>query len=273
MDYQEKKKLLHACLHELAAHDMVVAFSGGVDSSLLLFLCCEAARETGTKVTAVTIQTRLHPHGDVDIARRVAKESGAAHVVMRVDELADADIRMNPIDRCYRCKRLLFGKLQKKADELGASCVVEGTNRDDLYAYRPGIKALDELGIKSPLAELGFTKAEVRRLAQEKGVSVARRPSSPCMATRFPYNTKLDYEMMRRVDEAEKWLREQGFYNVRLRVHGDITRLEIDCSDMGRLLLVREKVVERLKDMGFIYVTLDLEGFRSGSMDVYIKKR
>ena len=273
MDYEEKKQALKAYLHELAQSDLAVAFSGGVDSSLLLFLCCEAALEKGTKVTAVTMQTRLHPHGDVDIACQVAEEAGANHVIMQFDELDDAGIRMNPTDRCYRCKRLLFGKLLEKANELGVSSVVEGTNADDLPTYRPGIRALRELGILSPLAQFGITKEEVRRMAQEMGVSVAKRASTPCMATRFPYNTQLDYETMSHVAEAEKWLRDQGFYNVRLRVHGDIARLETDIDDMERLLLIRENVVERIKAMGFAYITLDLEGFRSGSMDIHIKER
>ena len=272
-DYEQKKKTLEAHLLELAESDIVVAFSGGVDSSLLLMLCCKAARERGTKVTAVTMLTRLHPHGDEDIARRVAEEAGASHVLMRLDELEDAGIRMNPEDRCYRCKRLLFGELQKKAAEIGATCVIEGTNADDLHVYRPGIRALRELGIRSPLAECGITKSNVRQMAQEMGLSVARRASTPCMATRFPYNTPLDYEAMARVDEAERWLREQGFYNVRLRVHGDIARLEIDHQDMGNLLKIQKDVVNRLKTMGFAYVTLDLEGFRSGSMDIHIKKK
>ena len=273
MDYEKKKLALKAYLSELAQSDLAVAFSGGVDSSLLLFLCCEAAREKGTKVTAVTMQTRLHPHGDVDIACRVAEEVGAHHMVIQLDELDDAGIRMNPEDRCYRCKHLLFRKLQEKADELGASSVVEGTNADDLQTYRPGIRALRELGILSPLAQFGITKAEVRQMAQEMGVSVSKRASTPCIATRFPYNTRLDYETMGLVADAETWLREQGFYNVRLRVHGDTARLEVDCSDMERLFLIREEVVERFKAMGFAYITLDLEGFRSGSMDIHIKER
>ena len=272
-DYEQKKKTLEAHLLELAESDIVVAFSGGVDSSLLLMLCCKAAREKGTKVTAVTMLTRLHPHGDEDIARRVAEEAGACHVLMRLDELEDAGIRMNPEDRCYRCKRLLFGELQKKAAEIGATCVIEGTNADDLHVYRPGIRVLRELGIRSPLAECGITKSDVRQMAQELGLSVARRASTPCMATRFPYNTLLDYEAMARVDEAERWLREQGFYNVRLRVHGDIARLEIDHQDMGNLHKIQKDVVNRFKTMGFAYVTLDLEGFRSGSMDIHIKKK
>ena len=273
MDYNEKKQLLKTYLQTLAQHDLVVAFSGGVDSSLLLRLCCEAAKERGTKVYALTMQTDLHPHGDVAIARRVAEEVGAIHEVMYLDELDEADIQMNPVDRCYRCKRCLFSKLMARARALGATYVIEGTYEDDLHVYRPGIKALGELGVLSPLAKFGLSKTEVRQMAAEYGVSVSERPSTPCMATRFPYGTRLSYPLMEKVDAAETWLRAQGFYNVRLRVHGDVTRIEIDREDMGTLLLKREAVVHQLKSLGFVYITLDLEGFRSGSMDIVLNHR
>lgn len=273
MNYDEKKQALKASIRELTRQDVVVAFSGGVDSSLLLHLCCEEARKTGTKVYAITMLTELHPHGDLDIARRVALEAGAIHEVVRINELADADILMNPVDRCYRCKLTLFAMLVDRAEKLGAACVVEGTNEDDLHVYRPGIKALGELGILSPLARCGFTKEEVRQMAAEYGISVANRPSTPCMATRFPYGTKLSYEAMKQVDEAETWLRDRGFYNVRLRVHGNVARIEIDAADMSHLLSIREEVIEQLKRMGYTYITLDLEGFRSGSMDIGLTKK
>ncbi len=273
MSYEEKKQHLKTTLQTLAQQNVVVAFSGGVDSSLLLHLCCAEARKTGTKVYAITMLTELHPHGDLDIARRVALETGALHEVIRINELTDAGIRMNPVDRCYRCKRTLFSMLVARARELGAAYVVEGTNEDDLHVYRPGIKALGELGILSPLAQCGLTKEEVRQLASEFGLSVARRPSTPCMATRFPYDTELSYEAMKQVDEAETYLRAQGFYNVRLRVHGEVARLEIDTADMPRLLSLREEIIRELHQKGFTYITLDLEGFRSGSMDINLNKR
>ena len=271
MEYEEKKQALKAYLLELAEKDVVVAFSGGVDSSLMLRLCCDAAKQKGTKVYAVTMQTGLHPHGDVDIARRVAEEAGAEHLVIQLNELDEAGIRDNPLDRCYRCKRLLFAKLLGKAEQLGATYVVEGTNESDLHVYRPGIKALKELGILSPLAKFNITKPEVRQMAADLGVSVARRASTPCMVTRFPYNTRLTYEDLERADKAEDWLRQQGFYNVRLRIHGEVVRIEIDEKDMGALLLKREDVVSELKKLGYTYITLDMEGYRQGSMDIHIK--
>ncbi len=273
MGYEEKKKALKAYLSQLAEKDLVVAFSGGVDSSLLLVLCSKMAKEKGTVVTAVTVHTDLHPNEDVDIARHVAEGIGVRFEVIELNVLEEAGIRMNPEDRCYRCKHYLFDKLLEKARQLGASYVIDGTNSDDLLVYRPGIKALGELGILSPLAKNCFTKAEVRQLAEEEGVSVAQRASMPCMATRFPYNTRLSAEMMTRLGEAEAWLRGQGFYNVRLRVHGEIARLEIDGKDMERMLLNREAVVEKLKAIGLTYITLDLEGYRSGSMDIHVNKK
>ena len=273
MGYEEKKHALKMYLSELAGKNMALAFSGGVDSSLLLILCSMAAREKGTQLTAITAHTDLHPHGDTDVARRVAEGTGARFEVIELDVLDEAGIRMNPSDRCYRCKHYLFAKLLERAKQLGASYVIEGTNSDDLHVYRPGIKALKELGILSPLAKIGFTKAEVRRLAEETGVPVAKRASTPCMATRFPYNTRLDTKMMALLNDAEAWLRSQGFYNVRLRVHAEITRLEIDGEDMEKLLSCRKDVVERLKAIGLDYITLDLEGYRSGSMDIHMKER
>lgn len=272
MDTADKIQSLKAYFRKLAQEDVAVAFSGGVDSSLLLYMCCEAAQQTGSKVYAITLQTSLHPHGDVEIASRVAKEAGAIHIVLRINELEEADIRMNPVDRCYRCKLCLFKKLQERAKALGVSQIMEGTNADDLHVYRPGIRAVRELSILSPFASTGITKAEIRQLAADYGISVASRPSTPCMATRFPYGTELSDELMHRVDEAEQWLRSQGFYNVRLRIHGDITRIEVDKTEMESLLANRETIIDELKHRGFVYITLDLEGFRSGSMDIHIKE-
>ena len=296
--FTEKRDALRKKLEQLASGHIALAFSGGVDSSLLLFMCCEAAKKTGKKVHAVTIHTRLHPVKDLETAARVAAEAGervttaagpaagaaagaeagpaagaasvVEHHVLCLDELEEAGIRFNPVDRCYLCKKCLFQKLIGKAEALGARTVLDGTNADDLKVYRPGIRALHELGVISPLAELGITKAEVRQLAAEYGLSVSGRPSTPCMATRFPYGTELDYDQIRLVDEGETWLRDQGFYNVRLRVHGRIARIEVDPESMPALVAMREKVLQKMAGCGFDYVTLDLAGFRSGSMDLHL---
>ena len=182
MQYEEKKIRLKKQIQTYAGEGCIVAFSGGVDSSLLLKLACEAKG----RVWAVTMQTRLHPVCEIEHAQRVAEEIGAPHLVIPVDELEEAGIRQNPPDRCYLCKKHLFTRILQKAESLDIPNILEGTNEDDLHVYRPGLKALRELGVASPLADAGFTKAEVRRLAEEYGLSVADRPAAPCMATRFP---------------------------------------------------------------------------------------
>lgn len=264
---EEKYRRLYELMEEYTRDNVAVAFSGGVDSSLLLKLAVVCARERKSRVIAVTAATELHPSRDEAIAGKVALETGAEHRVLRVQELEQAGVAGNPVDRCYRCKRYLFERIRQEAEAMGASVVLEGTNADDLSEYRPGLKAIRELGIKSPLMEAGLTKEEVRRLAGEYGISVARRPSSPCLATRFPYGEELTYEKLRQVEKGENYLKTLGLYNVRLRVHGRIVRIEADAEQMGRLVERREEIVGFLKELGYGYITLDLEGFRSGSMD------
>lgn len=271
--YEEKCEKLLQLLDKLTKENTAVAFSGGVDSSLLLKLLCLKAKSRGTLVYAIAAHTELHPSGDLEIAKRVAEESGAAFTVLKLQELKEADIVNNPIDRCYRCKRLLFKEIKRKAEELGAKVLIEGTNLDDTKVYRPGLKAIEELGIKSPLKDAGFTKEEVRKLAEAYDISVADRPSTPCLATRFPYGAVLSLEKMKKVEQGEAFLRELGLYNVRLRVHGETARIEVDEKDMPKLLESRKEVVEFLKGLGYWYITLDMEGFRSGSMDIGIDNK
>lgn len=264
-------EMLQARMRELAAEDICLAFSGGVDSSLLLKLAADAAVETGKKVYAVTFDSRLHPSCDLETARRVAGELGGIHEVVEVDELEQEEIRMNPVNRCYLCKRHLFTKLKELAKEKGIRIILDGSNEDDMHVYRPGIQALKELGIISPLSGLHIGKAAVKRMAAELGISVASRPSTPCMATRLPYNTEIDYGALERIAEGEAYLKTVSPGNVRLRLHGDIARLEVDETSLAGVLEKREGIIEKLKGLGFVYVTLDLEGFRSGSMDVELK--
>ena len=264
------REMLQARMRELVSEDICLAFSGGVDSSLLLKVAADAAAETGKKVYAVPFDSRLHPSCDLRIARQVAGELGGIHQVMEVDELEQEEIRMNPVNRCYLCKRHLFMTLKKLAGEKGVRRILDGTNEDDMHVYRPGIRALKEMGIISPLAELHITKEAVKGMASEYGISVASRPSTPCMATRLPYNTRIDYDVLDRIAQGEAYLRDVLPGNVRLRLHGGIARLEVDNEAFARLLDRRADVVRQLKGLGFTYVALDLEGFRSGSMDVGI---
>lgn len=269
---QEKKRQLESAMAQYGKEDICLAFSGGVDSSLLLKAASDAARKNGTKVYAVTFDSRLHPSCDLEIASRVAKELGGIHEVITVDELEQEEIRHNPVNRCYLCKRHLFQGLRDFAVQRGVRIILDGTNEDDLHVYRPGIQALKELEIISPLAELHMTKAEVKELAAEYGISVASRPSTPCMATRIPYDTDIDYGVLERIAEGEARLRAQIDGNVRLRLHGDIVRIEVDGNAFLRVLEIKDEIIRGLKELGFLYITLDLEGFRSGSMDLKIEK-
>lgn len=265
--YEEKKKALYETIRNYVQQDLCIAFSGGVDSSLLLKLAKKYAEEKKSRIYAVTFDTILHPSCDLEIAQKVAKETGVIHKVIFVNELEQADIRFNPENRCYLCKKALFEKLKEYAREVHAGMILEGTNEDDLHVYRPGIKAVKELGIISPLADCGFTKEEVRKLAGELGISVAGRPSTPCLATRLPYGVQIKMETLHQIAEGEEYLKSRGFMVVRLRVHQDIARVEIPREQFGKFLEQGDEIVKKLKEIGFDYITLDMQGFRSGSMD------
>lgn len=266
-----KKDNLKSIFAQCASEDMCVAFSGGVDSSLVLVMACEAAKSTGKKVYALTMDTILHPKADLEIAKKVLSGTTAEHVVITMDELAVPEIRNNPVNRCYLCKKAIFSRMLTFAKEKGISLMLEGSNEDDLHVYRPGLAAVRELGVKSPLADCHMTKAEVRALAEEYKIPVADRPSAPCMATRLPYGAEIDLELLKRIDTAEETLRAMGLKNVRVRVHGDILRLEVDAESILNVVEHRREIMDYLKKVGCPYVTLDLEGFRSGSMDIGIK--
>ena len=270
---EPKTEQLEAIMDELTDQDMALAFSGGVDSSLLLKMAADRAAKKGTKVWAVTFNSRLHPSCDLENARKVAGELGGIHVILEIDELEMEEIRSNPVNRCYLCKRNLFRTLMAFAKEKGVEVLAEGTNEEDLHVYRPGIQAVRELGIRSPLAEAGLTKEEVRRLAAACGISAASRPSTPCMATRLPYGARMDYEILKKIEAGEEILRRMIGGNVRLRLHGQVVRIETDPERFSLALEKREEVVRQLKELGFVYITLDLEGFRSGSMDVGLESR
>ena len=245
---EEKKERLKALLDEYTKGNACLAFSGGIDSSLILKLAQEAADRNGTKLYAVTFDTVLHPKADREIASRVARENHSIHEIISVDELKQEEIRFNPKNRCYLCKKSLFSGLLDFARAHDAAVVMEGTNQDDLKQYRPGIQAVKEMGI-----------------------SVAERPSSPCLATRLPYGTEIDMALLKRIGEGEEALRNLGLKNVRIRVHGEIARLEVDSASFPAILEQREEVLSILKKVGVPYLTLDLEGFRSGSMDIHVK--
>lgn len=243
---------------------LCIAFSGGVDSAVVLRAACE----TGRPVWAVYFQTALHPARERGEAKALAEGMGAAFSVLEVDELSEAGIENNPPDRCYRCKRLLFSKLSAFAQEKGIRVLCDGTNEEDLHAYRPGLRALRELSVCSPLAELGLSKQAVRMLAREKGLPVSEKPSSPCLATRLEYHAPLCRADLARVGQAEAFLKDLGFPAVRVRLHRGLARVELPLDRLEKLLSCREEVCKELESLGFRYITLDLQGLRSGSMDI-----
>ena len=267
--YEEKKKALSELMDSYTKQDLCIAFSGGVDSSVLLQLARTCVRESNrnSRIHAVTFHTILHPSCDLEIAKQVAEEAEAIHKVLFVNELEQEEIRFNPKNRCYLCKKALFRKLKDYAQEHGITCILEGTNDDDLHVYRPGLQAVKEMGVFSPLATAGLTKGEVRRLAEELGVSVAKRPSTPCLATRLPYGAEIRSEILETIARGEEYLKQQDFPVVRLRLHGEIVRIEIPVEDFEKFLNRKTDVTAYLKALGFRYITLDMEGFRSGSMD------
>lgn len=260
------------------AEGICIAFSGGADSSLLLKAAC-LARETAMAsepsaqvlpILAVIAQTRLHPHEDTLQARKLALSMGADCLVLEIDEFQDPRIMDNPKNRCFLCKKLLFSSIKKSALKQGRLHVFDGSNQSDTAEYRPGLAALKELGIKSPLLELGITKPQVRELSRKLGLVTSDKPAAPCMATRLPYGARLDFDLLDRIHQGEIALRQLGFYNVRLRFHDPLIRIEVDEKDLKQVIRHREAIILLVKNLGFSYVTLDLEGFRSGSMDLFV---
>ena len=247
-----------------------IAYSGGVDST---FLLRTAADVLGDKAFAVTARSSSFPHREMDEAEAFCRENHILQVVCRTEELSIPGFRDNPPDRCYLCKRLIFETLREAALNHGAAVLAEGSNTDDDGDYRPGRIALRELGVASPLHEAGLSKAEIRALSKELGLPTWSKPSAACLASRFAYGETITQEKLRMVDEAEAFLQSLGFGQLRVRIHGSIARIEVLPEELGRFsdAGLRSEVYACLKALGFTYVTLDLAGYRVGSMNEILK--
>ena len=261
---EEKYSKLVSLLGELDG--VLVAFSGGVDSGLLL---CAAVEALGSRALAVTAVSAASPPGEVDQAEEVARHLGARHLKVQTNEVDDPHYRENPTDRCYYCKGILFGDLGALAEKEGLAQVVEGSNMDDLGDYRPGRKALEESGVRSPLVEVGLSKAEIRALSKARDLPVWDAPSAACLASRVPYGQEITPERLLRIGKAETYLRSLGFRQLRVRDHGAVARLEVEPADLDRFGAadLRDAVVAELKGLGFTYVALDLAGYRTGALN------
>lgn len=259
---EEKEKKLAVLLEKCMP--LAVAFSGGVDSTYLLHEAVKAGKE---KVTALIMKTPSVPERELDEAVTFCKSRGISFFVLPADPFSAAGFRENGRDRCYICKHFLFSALLEKAKEEGIPFVADGTNADDRKEFRPGLRALKELDIRSPLAEAGLTKKEIRELSKKEGLPTWNKPSFSCLATRFPYGEELTVEKLRRTEAAENLLAELGFTQRRVRVHGNLARIEVLPAEIPLLLERRDMISSRLEELGFLYTTVDLKGFRSGSMD------
>lgn len=259
---EEKEKKLAILLEKCMP--LAVAFSGGVDSTYLLHEAVKAGKE---KVTALIMKTPSVPERELDEAVTFCKSRGISFFVLPADPFSAAGFRENGRDRCYICKHFLFSALLEKAKEEGIPFVADGTNADDTKEFRPGLRALKELDIWSPLAEAGLTKKEIRELSEKEGLPTWNKPSFSCLATRFPYGEELTVEKLRRTEAAENLLAELGFTQRRVRVHGNLARIEVLPAEIPLLLERRDMISSRLEELGFLYTTVDLKGFRSGSMD------
>ncbi len=255
---------------EVASYQSVlVAFSGGVDSSFLAFVC---ACLLGERMLAVTIDSSLEPPGQIEQAVQFAREQAFKHIIIPFDAFQNQNIITNSSDRCYHCKKAILGILSNYARQNGYQVVLEGQNKDDEGDYRPGRKAVLESGTRSPLAYNQLTKAEIRGLMQVLNLSIWDMPSSPCLATRLPYGTRITGEKLIQIATAELYLSGKGFKSVRVRHHGDLARIEIDPQQIPALISMRGEIVAEMKKMGFLYITLDLQGYRSGSFNEGVQK-
>ncbi|MBP5158325.1 MAG: ATP-dependent sacrificial sulfur transferase LarE [Treponema sp.] len=263
-ELEEKFGRLEDCIREMGS--LAVGFSGGVDSSFLLAV---AHKVLGDKAMAVTGADSSVPERELKEAAAFCAERGIRHVVCRVDPLKEEGYRHNSPDRCYFCKHGIFTEIKRIAADNGMAFVAEGSNMDDVGDYRPGLRAVAELSVRSPLREAGLYKQDIRLISKAMGLPTWSKPAYACLASRFVYGEEITEEKLGMIDKAEQFLIEQGFLEERVRLHGKLARIEVPAGDIGRLASgeVREAVYKKFREIGFMFVTIDMYGYRLGSMN------
>ena len=251
---------------------VAIAYSGGVDSTFLLKV---AADVLGDKVIAITAKSTTYPEREFKEAVKYIGDIGAKHIVIISEELEIEGFAKNPIDRCYFCKKELFSKVRKVADDNNINAVLDGSNADDVSDYRPGMKAANELKVISPLKDAGLTKDNIRELSKGLGLPTWNKPAFACLSSRFPYGNEITVEKLSMVERAEQFLMDLGFRQIRVRHHGDIARVEVNAEERNKFFDIElmDKVANELKSFGFKYVTLDLLGYRTGSMNEVLSEK
>jgi uncharacterized protein len=251
---------------------VLIAFSAGVDSTFLLKI---AHMILGERAVALTASSPTAPPGELEAATAFAANLGCRHVVLDSHELANPSFHQNPVNRCFFCKDELYRICREQADRLGIGAVVDGTNLDDLKDHRPGLKAAKEWGIRHPLVEAEMTKDDIRRHSRKLGLPTWDKPSSPCLSSRFPYGTEINLERLKQIGTCELFMKELRFREFRVRYHGDLARIEVAANELDRLFEkeTREAIIDKFKEVGFSYVSLDLQGYRTGSLNEVLKSK